>query len=157
LIEQQARAVKTENGFVLVQIGGQTGCTACDEGRGCGAGLFGRLLNRKPVELLLPNQGNVQAGQAVQLGLAESLFMKLLFRLYAWPLIAGLTGAVGGFALASYLGVSAGAQDLATLSGAILCGLLVLNYWKRTTKPDIDSSDIQLLGIPTAADRCNVE
>ncbi|MFT5139544.1 MAG: sigma-E factor negative regulatory protein RseC [Lysobacterales bacterium] len=156
MIEQQARAIRAENGFVLVQIGGQTGCAACDEGKGCGAGLFGKLLNRKPVELLLQNRNNVKAGQAVQLGLAESLFMKLLFRLYAWPLVAGLAGATGGFALASYFGLSAGSQDLATLLGAVLCGLLVLNFYNRTTKPDISPNDIQLLDRPDAVDSCKV-
>ena len=154
MIEQQARAIRAENGFVLVQIGGQTGCAACDEGKGCGAGLFGKLLNRKPVELLLPNQNNVKAGQAVQLGIAETLFMKLLFRLYAWPLFAGLAGAMGGFALASNFGLSAGSQDLATLLGAVLSGSLVLNFWNRTTKPDIKSSDIELLDKPDTADSC---
>ncbi len=138
-----------------MRIGGQTGCIACDEGKGCGAGLFGKLLNRKPVELTLQNRINAQAGQPVQLGLAETLFIKLVFRLYAWPLFAGLIGAIAGLKLAENANVSLGAQDLATLAGALLAASAVLIFWSKSAKPDIESSDIQLLETPVAANRCN--
>jgi sigma-E factor negative regulatory protein RseC len=86
LIEQQARVIRSAESSVVVRIGGQTGCSACDEGKGCGAGLFGRLLKRKPLELELPNHfdslNDIQGGQAVSVGLSESLFLKMVFRLY---------------------------------------------------------------------------
>ena len=42
--------------MVQVRVGGQSGCAACDAGKGCGAGLFGKLLRRNPVELELVNE-----------------------------------------------------------------------------------------------------
>jgi len=140
---------------VLVRIGGQTGCTACDEGRGCGAGLFGKLLKRNPVELELSNDTGAREGEAVQLGLSESLFMKLVFRLYAWPLIAGLTGAFVAYRLAVSAGASPGIVDLATAAGGVIGALLILIFWNRASKPDIGPGDIHLLDKKVATAGCD--
>jgi len=145
VIEQQARVIHVEDGVVRVRVGGQTGCSACDEGKGCGAGLFGKLLKRNPVELQLSNVIGASHGQAVRLGLPESLFMKLVFRLYAWPLFAGLTGMIAGHKLAESASASAGIVDLSALAGAILGVAVVLIFWQRASRPDISAGNIQLL------------
>lgn len=155
MIEQQARVISQEGDLVRVRIGGQSGCTACDSGKGCGAGLFGKLLNRKPVELTIDNRIGAQIGQPVQLGLSEALFLKWVFRLYGWPLFAGLIGAMVGHKLAEIAGYGVTGLDLAALTGAVLAAGTVLIYWSKSTKPDINSSDIQMLDIPIAANRCD--
>ncbi|MEJ2385650.1 MAG: hypothetical protein P8Y54_14930 [Xanthomonadales bacterium] len=53
MIEQQGRVTGAAGSQVRVRLGGTSGCTTCDAGRGCGAGVFGRLLQRRPVELEL--------------------------------------------------------------------------------------------------------
>ena len=65
MIEQQARVLRADDLQVVVRIGGQTGCAACDAGQGCGAGLFGKLLRRNPVELQLTNDIGASAGQSI--------------------------------------------------------------------------------------------
>jgi len=64
-------------------MGSQSGCTACDDGRGCGAGLFAKLLRRKPVVLeLARNDIDVEAGQMLTLAVPEQLFMRLVLASY---------------------------------------------------------------------------
>lgn len=137
-----------------VRIGGQTGCAACDEGKGCGAGLFGKLLRRHPVELELVNEIGAREGQAVQLGISESLFLRLVFRLYGGPLVAGFAGAAAAHSVATSAGLSTVMADLATIAGACLVVSAVLIFWSRASKPDISSSDIQLLENPVAGPVC---
>ena len=145
MIEQQARVLRAGGSKVLVSIGGRGGCVACDAGKGCGAGLFGKLLKRNPVELELVNDIGATAGQSVRLGLSETLFMKLVFSLYGWPLIAGLAGAASGHQLAVANNAGAGLLDLATFTGACAGLALVLIFRNRSSRPDISSRDICLL------------
>jgi len=154
VIEQQARVIRAEGEMVRVQIGAQSGCTVCDEGRGCGAGLFGKLLNRKPVEIVISNPFAAQAGQTVQLGLSESLFIQLVFRLYGWPLLAGLAGAALGHQWAVSKALTAGLTDLASLVAGVIFGVLVLIFWSKGSGPDISPGDIQLLDKPVAGTAC---
>ncbi|NIP19089.1 MAG: hypothetical protein GWM87_13730 [Xanthomonadales bacterium] len=114
------------HGSARVSVGGQGGCTACDAGRGCGAGLFGRLLRRKPFELELPNKVGATAGQAVTLGMPESLFMRLVLRLYGWPLLAALTGGWLGYLGGQYLQYGRLATDALTLLGMAGAAALVI-------------------------------
>jgi sigma-E factor negative regulatory protein RseC len=126
MIEQQARVTRTVGGTAWVSLGGQSGCTACNAGQGCGAGLFGRLLRRRAVELTLANGIEARAGQAVMLGMPESLFLRLVFRLYGWPLVAGLAGALTGHQVAKGFMAGQGAADLLTLAGMIAGAALTL-------------------------------
>jgi len=154
VIEQQARVVTVEQGRVQVRIGGQTGCSACDDGKGCGAGLFGKLLKRHPVEMELDNSIGAINGQAVLLGMSEALFLKLVFRLYGLPLLAGLLGAVGGHWLAVNMGAGAGMIDLLTLAVAVFAALTVLIFRQRASRQDISSKEIHLLERPVANSIC---
>lgn len=112
-----------------VRIGGQAGCSACDAGRGCGAGVFGSLLRRRPVRMQLDNTIEAECGQAVMVGLPESLFLRLVLRFYLLPLLSGLVGGVAGHYLAVRFGAGLPLSDLLTLAFAVLGGLLAL--WKN--------------------------
>jgi len=105
---------------VGVRLGGTSGCSACDAGKGCGAGVFGRLLQRKPVTLEADNSVNAAIGQAVMVGLPESLFLALVVRLYLLPLLGGLGGALVGHLLAGNAGLSPANTDLAALAGVVV-------------------------------------
>jgi len=154
LIEQQARVSRSGGATAWVRIGGQAGCTACDAGRGCGAGVFGKLLRRRPVEIEVANLIGATEGQAVRLAIAETLFLRLVARLYGWPLLAGLAGA----AAAQWLSVAAGAgsaeTDLAAAAGGLAAVAALLILRDRTTTPDIGSGDIRLLEAGGAAGAC---
>lgn len=100
MIEQQGRVLSADGGTVRVALGGKSGCSACDAGRGCGAGVFGRLLPRDAAILEFKSDGALRAGDAVQVGIAEQRFLALVAGLYGLPLLAGLAGALAGYSLA---------------------------------------------------------
>jgi sigma-E factor negative regulatory protein RseC len=126
MIEQQGRIVRAEEGRAWVAIGPQGGCSACDAGQGCGAGLFGRLLRRGPATLRVINTQELRVGQAVVLGIPELFFLRLVLRLYAWPLLGGLAGALICHQVSGAFGWNRGVTDLLTLIGLVGCAWLVM-------------------------------
>lgn len=106
---------------IHVRIGGLTGCSTCDAGKGCGAGVFGKLFRRKPVVMEFDNEVDARDGQAVVVGLKESVFLALVVRLYLLPLLAGLAGAIAGNILAGGLHLSDSATDWMVLAAAVVC------------------------------------
>ena len=147
MIEQQGRVVDATGARVRVRLGGTTGCTACDAGRGCGAGVFGRLLRRRPVELDFDNHVGAEPGQAVMVGLPESLFLALTLRLYLMPLLAGLAGAVLGHWLAHRAGLDGAALDLAAAAGGIGMAALALRRNRRRRMEFSPDRAVKLLDI----------
>jgi sigma-E factor negative regulatory protein RseC len=125
LIEQQGKVVSAADGSIQVRLGASSGCSACDAGKGCGAGVFGRLLQRRPVVLEFENSLGADEGQAVVVGLPETLFMALVTRLYLLPLLAGLAGAVCGHWLAGTMALGPGLTDFLALIGAVLAATFV--------------------------------
>ena len=113
MIEQQGVVVTSDERRVSVRLGGRSGCSACDAGRGCGAGVFGRLLQKRPVTLSFDNHLRARPGQAVLVGVPEKLFLALVLRFYLYPLLGGLAGATVGFLAASSLELSPGFHGIA--------------------------------------------
>jgi sigma-E factor negative regulatory protein RseC len=141
MIEQQGKVVAIVDGRACVRLGGTSGCTSCDAGKGCGAGVFGRLLKRKPLVLELDNRVNAAAGQPVIVGIPEALFLRLITRLYLFPLLAGIAGAAFGHYLAVLNGVGIAGSDLVTL----LCGLAggsAVVLWNRNDSREFPKSFI---------------
>jgi len=130
MIEQQGLVVAVSSETASVQLGGNSGCTACNAGKGCGAGIFGRLLKRKPVVLELRNGPGARVGQSVMVGLPETLFLRLIFNFYLFPLLAGLAGAVIGHYVSVRLKVGSAASDGLALLGAVLASAFALK-WNR--------------------------
>jgi len=130
MIEQQGLIVKVSGEIASVRLGGSSGCAACDAGKGCGAGIFGRLLQRKPVVLDLYNNPGAFVGQAVIVGLPETLFLRLVLSFYLYPLLAGLAGAVIGHYVSVKLKTAPATADGLALFGAVLAATTAL-VWKR--------------------------
>lgn len=126
MIEQQGRVVGVARGKVSVRLGGSSGCARCDAGKGCGAGIFGRLLKRRPVVLEIDNEVDATEGQAVVVGIPEALFLRLIGRLYLLPILAGLSGAAVGHYLARSMALGAAAVDLVTLMAACALGAVAV-------------------------------
>ena len=156
MIEQQGQVVSQRGGSLGIRMGATPGCSLCAQGKGCGAGIFGRLLARRPVEIWLPNTISARPGQLVGVGIPESVFLSLLARLYLLPLLAGLAG--GG--LAHYLGGALDAENAVSdgmvLLGAMLLGGLVLWSGRRTRADFSQKMNLKLLRVvpndPTGAD-----
>ena len=134
MIEQQGQVIAVSGDLASVRLGGNSGCPACDAGKGCGAGIFGRMLQRKPAVLDLDNTLDVSAGQAVVVGLPESLFLRFVFHLYLTPLLAGLAGAALGHSLSIRAGAGPGVTDGWSLFGAITAALLALAWSRKRSR-----------------------
>ncbi len=133
MIRQSARIVSTDQGRARVRVGGQSGCSACDAGQGCGAGLFGRLLRRRPSDVEVPNPDQLAAGRAVILGIDESVYLRLVVGLYGWPLLAGLLGAsLAHTGAAAWWTGSAWQSDVMAALGGLAAGGagLALAHWQ---------------------------
>ena len=147
MIEQQGKVVSESNGQLRVRLGGQSGCTACDAGKGCGAGVFGRLLNRKPLILEFENTIGAVRDQAVMVGLPEKLFLRLLSRFYLLPLLTGLAGAIAGHYLSGKADAGPAVADAATLAGALVAGGFVLRHYRKKPLEFSGISAVHLLRV----------
>lgn len=145
MIEQQGKVTNSDGGRIEVRLGASSGCSACDAGKGCGAGVFGRLLRRKPVTLEFENSVDAAAGQAVVVGLPESMFMALVARLYLYPLLAGLAGAVAGQLLATVFEMSGGLRDIAALSGGLAAAIFTIRRTRRSNAEFSGKGAVHLL------------
>ena len=132
MIEQNVQVVRCSDNRMWVRMGSQSGCTACDNGNGCGAGVFAKLLQTRPVIMELErNDATIRTGQMVTLGFPEQVYLKLVLVYYGWPLLAALAGAFVAYRLATWAQASPGIMDLATLMGGLATGGLLLRALKN--------------------------
>ena len=137
MIEQNVQVIRCQDDRLWVRLGSQSGCTACDNGNGCGAGVFARLLRRKPVVLELKrNDLSVKAGQMLTLAFPEQVYLKLVFASYGWPLLAALAGAFAGNSFGLSLQLGSAAVDVLTLFAALLAGGFVMLRIRTKTNTD---------------------
>lgn len=130
MLEQQGEVISTGGGRASVRLGGRSGCAACDAGNGCGAGVFGRLLRRRPVILEFENHLDAHPGQAVVVGIPEAWFLRLTARFYLFPLLAGLGGAACGHYLSVMFQAGSAGRDVMALAGALLSAAAAIR-WSR--------------------------
>lgn len=157
MIEQQGRIAEMSGTRLRVRMGGTSGCSACDAGRGCGAGIFGRLLQRRPIDLEFENQLGADVGQAVMVGIPESLFMRLVVRLYLVPLLAGLAGAAAGHYLSYRAGFSDAVVDMAALAAGLGAAWLVIRLKTEKTTELKQDPAVHLLRIVNPGDSSPTE
>jgi sigma-E factor negative regulatory protein RseC len=147
MIEQQGRVVAADSGKAFVRLGGEAGCPACDAGRGCGAGVFGRMLRRREMVMAFDNHLEARAGQAVVVGLPEAWFLSLMARFYLVPLLAALAGGVLGHHISGLLDAETGLADAMTLIGTLLGGAVAFWRNQRSSGEFPESIDVHLLRV----------
>lgn len=147
MIEQQGEVVASREGQAVVRLGSRSGCAACDAGRGCGAGVFGRLLRRRPVVLTLDNALGARQGQAVVVGLPESWLLSLVARFYLYPLLAGLVGASLGHYVSGRFQPGIAVTDVASLLAALLAGSVVIRRNRKWAAEFSGLIDVHLLRV----------
>lgn len=102
-------------------------CRACEEGRGCGAGVFAGLLSRSESRFEISRASGLNPGDQVIVGLDERHLLSGAARLYGLPLAGLMTGALAG-------ALAWGADsDAAVLVGA-LGGLAAALWAGRRTR-----------------------
>jgi len=137
MIEQNVQVVRCGDEHIWVRLGSQTGCTACDNGNGCGAGVFAKLLQRKPVVIeLARNDISVEPGQMVTLAFPEQVYIKLVTTSYGWPLLAALAGAIAGHGLGVWLQFGPVMIDAGTLVFGLLAGGFAMRLIKNRKNAD---------------------
>lgn len=137
--------VAIDGNHAVVNIGGVSGCPACDAGKGCGAGIFGRLLRDRKVDVRVPNSIDAITGQSVNLGITERRFLALVFALYVWPLLAGLLGVIAAFVIAARVGLSGMNADLAGLLAGIAAAAWALFRSRRKLREFPYAAEVHLL------------
>jgi sigma-E factor negative regulatory protein RseC len=147
MIEQQGRVVAVKDGLAEIRLGGMSGCASCDAGRGCGAGVFGRLLKRKPVTLSLENTVGARLDQPVMVGIPETLFLRLVARLYLYPLLAGIAGAATGYYFSVQSNLGAVAADMITLLCGLVSGIAMLIRSGKDTREFHEPFMVHLLHV----------
>jgi len=137
MIEQNVQVVACQGERIQVRMGSQSGCTACDNGNGCGAGVFAKLLQRKPVILELDrNEMSVEPGQMVTLAFPERVYIKLVLASYGWPLLAALAGAFAGYGVGVWLQFGPAVIDVLTLFAGLLSGSVIVRLLKNRSRTD---------------------
>lgn len=144
MIEQNVRVLRCQGERMWVRMGSQSGCTACDNGKGCGAGIFTKLLQRKAVEIeLARNDLSIEVGQMLTLAFPEQVYIKLVLASYGWPLLAALAGAFAGHSLSVWLQFGPVLIDICTLIGALLAGGFVMRLVRSRTNSDAIFKSLQ--------------
>lgn len=144
MIEQPALVIRVDGPDAWARVGAVSGCALCDAGKGCGAGVFGRLLRRRPVELRLPNAIGARAGDPVRVGIPEAVFVRLALLLYGLPIAAALAGAAIGHYLGTMASASAGLLDLFAFAGGAT-GLVLTGFALRARRPNVNAGSVRLL------------
>lgn len=145
MIEQNVQVVRCSEQRIFVRMGSQSGCSACDNGHGCGAGIFARLLQRKPAIIELERRDiDVRPGQMVTLAFSEQVYLKVVLAYYGWPLVAALSGAFAGYNLGARLQFGALALDAITLAAGILAGAMAMHILKRQKSADAVLNALQM-------------
>lgn len=128
MIEQQACVVAVNGDAAVVETTRAEHCEACAAGRGCGAGLFVKLLSRRVTRLEVPNALGAAVGERVTVGVDERRLVQASLRLYGTFLMALVGGAAAGHAVAMARDWPADPIAVVGAVVAIAGGMLFLRY-----------------------------
>ena len=132
MIEQNVRVVRCQEERLWIRMGSQSGCSVCDSGNGCGAGVFAKLLQRRAVTLELPRHDlNIEPGQMLTLNIPERVYIKLVLTTYGLPLLAALAGVFAGHNVGTWLGLGPLPVDASALVGALIAAGFTVHFMRR--------------------------
>lgn len=126
MIEQYGEVVSRNRDSARVRCS-PAHCEACEAGRGCGAGLFSRLVPRQPRDVPAANPRDFPVGTPVVVGVEESDLLSGALNLYGRPLVGLIAGALIGSAIGGWLDWG---RDPAVLLGSA-AGLAAALPWRR--------------------------
>lgn len=88
--------LRVADGVAWLRCESQAGCQRCAEGRGCGGGIFARLLGDRLQEIPVSVTEPVEADDWVMVGLEPVAVQNAAFLMYGLPLGLLLLGAIIG-------------------------------------------------------------
>ncbi len=128
MLEEEAVVVATGVGEVWVETLRSSTCSACSAKAGCGTAALAKVLGQRRTRIRVLNDLELNAGDRVVLGLAESALMRGSLLLYATPLAGLLTGALIGEWMAAQL-LHTSNEGASILTG--IAGLIAALVWVR--------------------------
>lgn len=131
MIWQIARVVAFDAERLTLAFSAPDACQRCAQGRGCGAGVFGRLFSRRATRVNLPAKLSVSPGEWVRVGLEPRQLAFAAAMHYGLPLLGFLAGSVAG-----HMALSGGAgRDLAALAAGLAAFFLVARSVSGRMRP----------------------
>ena len=91
MITEQATVIRSETGWVELEVQRQSVCGGCELNKGCGVGSIGRLLGNRNRPLKLPVKQEFEPGQKVNIQLQESAIVFASLIIYGLPLLGLFT------------------------------------------------------------------
>ncbi len=135
MIEESAVVIElddeADNGTMLIEVLPQSACGSCNAKSACGTSLLSSLFKHRATRMRVDNSINARAGDHVVVGIDESEMLSGSIRLYLWPLL-GLIG--GAIAAQSLVNPSEPSAIIGGLSGMALALWLV---HRRKDAPNI--------------------
>jgi sigma-E factor negative regulatory protein RseC len=122
MIEESAVVIETDSGKMLIEVQPQSACGSCNAKSTCGTSLLSSLFKHRATRMCVDNSVNARAGDHVVVGIDESEMLSGSIRLYLWPLL-GLIG--GAIAVQSLINPSEPSAIIGGLSGMALALWLV--------------------------------
>ncbi len=145
MLYERATVLDCDGRWAWVQAASQAGCARCAAGRGCGGGIFGRLLGSRLHRVRALNEAAAAPGDTVLLGLHEAVLWQGALRVYGWPLGLLLVGVLVGQTN----------SDVGALLGGVLgfgCGLLLSRWHSRRLATAADCQPAILRVVPPGTD-----
>ena len=91
-IVSQISSIEADKQTFIFEVQSRNGCTKCQRGEGCGAGLLDGLLYRKPYQIKLQSSKKLKCNQQVWLGLTDLHLQRNAAIIYGLPVILLLFG-----------------------------------------------------------------
>jgi len=113
MIEEQAVVIKASKDRVTLEVVRSQPCGLCGQVRGCGNSIWGKIFSHQSGHIETRNNLNAKLGDAVILGIDETLMLKSSLMLYGVPLLAMFLGMIIAHGFAKEL------VELYTLIGAV--------------------------------------
>ncbi|MFN2308769.1 MAG: SoxR reducing system RseC family protein [Gammaproteobacteria bacterium] len=148
MIEETARVIATEAGFVWVETRRQSTCGGCAAKSGCGTAALAKVLGTRRTRVRAIDRQGVQVGDEVVVGIDESALIRGSLAVYAVPLLGLLAGAVLGGVLSARLLVGGEALTLGLGIAGLLAGLIWLKGFTVRIRDDGRYQPVVLRRLP---------
>jgi sigma-E factor negative regulatory protein RseC len=99
MIEESAVVIEVDNGNMLIEVLPQSACGGCDVKSACGTNILSALFKHRATRMRVENSVDARPGDHVIVGIDESEMVSGSVRLYLWPLLGLIGGAIAAQSL----------------------------------------------------------
>ncbi|MET0088882.1 MAG: SoxR reducing system RseC family protein [Candidatus Thiodiazotropha sp.] len=137
MIEENARVLRVEGGFAVVETQQRAACGSCQSSGSCSTSVLAGLFKRHDNQLRVLNTLDVRPGEQVIIGVQEQALVKLSLLAYLMPILSMIAGAIiVDFWSRDYLGADG---ELPQIIGGLLGlagGFWLLQRFSRNRQND---------------------